>query len=412
VTTATGPGRELSIMLVAGEASGDLHGAALCRALRERAPDARLFGMGGARMAAAGMEVLEDVTASAIVGGTEAAAGVLPLYRSFRRLRARLEGPERPRALVLIDFPEFNLRLARVARRHGVPVVYFIPPQVWAWRGWRVHAMRRLLSLVLAVFPFELPFYQRARVPVAYVGHPLVDALADAPTREAARARLGLAPDALVVGLLPGSRRGEVARALPVMRDALARIAARKPGIEAVLALAPTIELGACETHPPSPPSDTTPPAVAVDAGPAVRVVRDAAHDVMRAADLVIATSGTVTLEAALLGAPMVVCYRVSRLSAVMIRSLIRVPWMCLVNIILGRAVVPELFQEDATGERVAAEALRLLDDAGARETQRAAFRELAGGLGDPGVGARAADLILQTCFGARPETRLAGARP
>ncbi len=172
---------EPAIMLVAGEASGDLHGAALCRALRERAPGARLFGMGGARMAAAGMEVVEDVTARAIVGGTEAVAGVVPLYRAYRRLRARLSGTERPHALVLIDFPEFNLRLARVARRRGVPVVYFIPPQIWAWRGWRVRAMRRRLSLVLAVFPFELPFYRRARVPVAYVGHPLVDALVAAP---------------------------------------------------------------------------------------------------------------------------------------------------------------------------------------------------------------------------------------
>ena len=170
-----------AIMLVAGEASGDLHGAALCQALRERAPGARLFGMGGARMAAAGMEVVEDVTARAIVGGTEAVAGVFPLYRTYRRLRARLGGAERPHALVLIDFPEFNLRLARAARRCGVPVVYFIPPQIWAWRGWRVRAMRRRLSLVLAVFPFELPFYRRARVPVEYVGHPLIDALATVP---------------------------------------------------------------------------------------------------------------------------------------------------------------------------------------------------------------------------------------
>ena len=362
-------------MLVAGEASGDLHGAALCQALRARVPEARLFGMGGARMAAAGMEVLENVTADAITGGTEAAKGILPLYRVYRRLRRRLEGPERPHALVLIDFPEFNLRLARVARRHGVPVVYFIPPQIWAWRGWRVRAMRRLLSLVLAVFPFEPPLYRRAGVPVAYVGHPLVDTLADAPTRAAARARLALAPDALVLGLLPGSRRGEIERVLPVMRDAVARILARRPDTKIVLALAPTVELGAAAGE--------------------IRILRDAAHDVICAADLLLATSGTVTLEAALLGTPMVVCYRLSRLSAVMIRSLVRVPWMCLVNIVLGRPAVPELYQEEANGERVAAEALRLLDDASAREAQRAAFRELRGALGEPGVGARAAGLIL-----------------
>ena len=369
-----------AIMLVAGEASGDVHGAALCRALRERAPGARLFGMGGARMAAAGMDVLEDVTARAIVGGTEAAAGVLPLYRAFRRLRAHLSGAERPHALVLIDFPEFNLRLARAARRRGVPVVYFIPPQIWAWRGWRVRAMRRRLALVLAVFPFELAFYRRARVPVEYVGHPLIDALATAPTRGAARTRLGLAPDAQVIGLLPGSRRGEVERLLPIMRDAMAHIAARRGTTRFVLALAPTIDSALVARH--------------LDAR-SITVVRDDVHDVIRACDVVLATSGTVTLEAAILGAPMVVCYRVSPLSALMIRSLIRVPWMSLPNLVLGRPVVPELFQEDATGARVAAEALRLLDDAGARDAQRLAFCELAGGLGEPGVGARAARLVL-----------------
>jgi lipid-A-disaccharide synthase len=368
-------------MLVAGEASGDLHGAALCRALRERAPDARLFGMGGARMAAAGMDVLEDVTARASVGTTEAASGVLPLYRAYRRLGARLAGPERPDALVLIDFPEFNLRLARTARRHGVPVVYFIPPQIWAWRGGRIRAMRRLLSLVLAVFPFEPPLYRRAGVPVAYVGHPLVDALAGAPTRAAARARLGVTGDAPVIGLLPGSRRAEIERLLPVMRDASARILARRPDARVVLALAPTVDAAVVRQI--------------LGGAAAVAVARDAAHDVMRAADVVLATSGTVTLEAALLGAPMVVCYRVSRSTALMIRALVRVPWMCLVNIVLGREVVPELFQRQVTADRVAGEALRLLDDARAREAQRAAFRELAGRLGDPGVGARAAGLVL-----------------
>src|SRR5213079_1117067 len=184
----------------------------------------RLFGMGGARMAAAGMEVLEDVTARAIVGGTEAAAGVVPLYRAYRRLRARLTGPERPHALVLIDFPEFNLRLARAARRHGVPVVYFIPPQIWAWRPWRVRLIRRVVSLVLAVFPFETSLYRLAGVPVAFVGHPVLDALADAPSRAEARKELGVDGDAPVVGLLPGSRRHEVAGVLPMMRAAAGRI--------------------------------------------------------------------------------------------------------------------------------------------------------------------------------------------
>jgi lipid-A-disaccharide synthase len=371
-----------SIMIAAGEASGDVHGATLCRALREAAPGARIFGMGSVRMAAAGFEVLEDVTAHAAVGGTEAAGGIVALYRTYRRLRARLQGPNRPHALVLIDFPEFNLRLARAARRRGVPVVYFIPPQIWAWRPWRVHAMRRVLALVVAVFPFEPPLYRRAGVPVEFVGHPVVDLLAAAPAREAVRARLRLAADAPVIALLPGSRRAEVERALPVMRDAIGRLLADRPALRVVVARAPGVDPALLARH--------------VDGA----LVTDGAYHAIRAADVVLATSGTVTLEAALLGTPTVACYRVSRASAVMIRSLTRVPWMSLANLVLGREVIPELFQEALTAERLAHEAARLLDDGAARQAQQTAFQELARGLGGPGVGARAARLVLSVARG------------
>src|SRR5439155_203091 len=235
------------------------------------------------------------VTAAAVAGGTEALNRIPVFYRAYRRLRRALDGARRPRVLVVIDSPEFNLRLARAARRAGVPVVYFIPPQVWVWRSWRVKTIRRVISLVLAVFPFETALYRRAGVPVEFVGHPLLDALAGAPHRAAA------------------------------------------------LLVAP---------------------------GPA-------------------------TLEAALLGTPMVGCYRVSRLTELMVRSLMRVPWISLPNLTLGRGVVPELTQEAATGERLGREALRLLDTPGALDTQRAAFSELQGQLGAPGVGARAARLVL-----------------
>src|SRR5262249_24869668 len=193
-------------MLVAGEASGDLHGAALCRALRELDPRCRLFGMGGARMAAEGMSVLVDLTAKAATGGTEVFGQVPRLYHAYRELRAVLESAERPAVLVLIAFREFNLRLARAARWARVPVVYFIPPQIWAWRGGRMKTIRELVSLVLAVFPFELPLYRRAGVPVEFVGHPLLDQLQAAPTRETARQRLGVGEGATAVGLLSGRR--------------------------------------------------------------------------------------------------------------------------------------------------------------------------------------------------------------
>ncbi|PYN37005.1 MAG: lipid-A-disaccharide synthase [Candidatus Rokuibacteriota bacterium] len=368
-------------MLVAGEASGDLHGAALCRALRELDPRCRLFGMGGARMAAEGMDVLVDVTAKAVTGGSEAFGQVPRLYRAYRELRAVFEGADRPAVLVLIDFPEFNLRLARAARRAHIPVVYFIPPQVWAWRGGRVKTIRRVVSLVLAVFPFEAPLYRRAGVPVEFVGHPLLDQLQAAPTREVARRRLGIADGAAVVGLLPGSRHQEIVHMLPAMRDAAADILRTAPGTRFVLGLAPTIERELVARH--------------LAGGPLVEIVENQTHDVIRAADLVLVTSGTVTLEAALLGTPMVVGYRLSFVSELMVRLLIRVPWVSLANLTLGRAVVPELYRPTTISARLAPEALRLLTDAGARETQRAAFSELAGQLGEPGVGARAARLVL-----------------
>ncbi len=376
-----------SVMLVAGEASGDLHGAALCRALLALSPGCRLFGMGGARMAAAGMDLLVDLTPAAVVGGSEAVGRVPLFYRAYRRLRTALEG-ERPGVVVLIDFPEFNLRLARAARRARVPVVYFIPPQIWAWRGSRVKAIRRFVSLVLAVLPFEPPLYRRAGVPVEFVGHPLIDVLPAAPSRAAARRELELPDAAEVVALLPGSRREEIERVLPVMREAIARIAVARPATRFVLGLAPTIERGAVERH--------------LAGVPAVAVVPHGAYTVMRAADVALVTSGTATLETALLGTPMVVCYRLSRLSGLLARALIRVPWISLANLVLGRSVVPELHQAAATGERLATEALRLLADPAARAAQLAAFRELAGQLGEPGVGARAARFVLAEVGAAR----------
>ncbi|PYM93297.1 MAG: lipid-A-disaccharide synthase [Candidatus Rokuibacteriota bacterium] len=370
-----------AIMLVAGEASGDLHGAGLCRALRGLEPACRLFGMGGARMAAAGMDLMEDVTATAVVGHREAVGQVPRLFGAYRTLRAALSGPERPGVLVLIDFPEFNLRLARAARRAGVPVVYFIPPQIWAWRGHRVKAIRRFVSLVLAVFPFEPALYRGAGVPVEFVGHPVLDQLVGAPTRESARRALGIEDGALVVGLLPGSRQQEIVSVLPAMLEAAAQIGAAVPGTRFALGLAPTIDRRLVEGQ--------------LSGGPPVAIVGGQTYAVVRAADLLLATSGTVTLEAALLGTPMVVGYRLSRVSELFIRLLIRVPWVSLANLTLGRAVVPELYQRAMTGAGLAGAALPLLKDAGARETQRIAFGELAGQLGEPGVGTRAAQLVL-----------------
>src|SRR5947208_13208471 len=217
-------------MLSAGEASGDLHGGALAAALRRLAPEARLFGMGGERMASAGVELLADARDMAVVGFTEAVRRLPHLRHTLAELRKALRS-QRPDVLVTIDYPGFNLRLAEVARDAGVPVVYFVPPQIWAWRAGRVRTIARLVTRVLAVFPFEVPLYRAAGVPVDFVGHPLVDSLRGAPSRAAARGRLGLDADAVVLGLLPGSRAEEVERLLPALRDAALALRRARPGV-------------------------------------------------------------------------------------------------------------------------------------------------------------------------------------
>lgn len=375
--TESGP----EILLVAGEASGDLHGATLARSLAAEAPGLSLAGMGGARMAAAGVHLLVDVTRRAAVGGTEALGSLPALVGAYRRLRSVVEGVPRPAAVVLIDLPEFNLRLAKAARRAGVPVVYFMPPQIWAWRAGRIRAMRQRVSVVLAALPFEVPLYRAAGVPVTFVGHPVVDALVGAPARSAARERLGLKGEHPVIALLPGSRAQEIGRMLPVMAEAAQRIAVAEPASRFVLALAPTVERAAV--------------AEAVRRGPPVEIVAGATSTVLRSADVALVTSGTATLEAALLGTPMVVGYRVSLVTDLLVSTLVRVPWMSLVNVILGRAVVPELYRGLATGERFAAEALGLLRTPDAQAAQRAAFAEIETLLGPAGVGKRAAARVL-----------------
>jgi lipid-A-disaccharide synthase len=366
---------------VAGEASGDLHGATLARALAAQAPGVRIAGMGGDRMAAAGVRLVRRVERVTVVGGTEALGRIPALWSAFRVLRGQLRH-RRPRVLVLIDFPEFNMRLARVARGLGVPVVYFIAPQLWAWRPRRIRAMARDVSRVLAIFPFEVGLYQEAGVPVEFVGHPVLDVL---PPVDRDTARQGLASNGeTLVGLLPGSRDAEVRRHLPVLLGAAARIRARRPRTRFALPVAATI-----------PPASLTGAVRA--SGVPVDVRPGEAYRVMAAADLLLLSSGTATLEAACYGAPMVVLYRLSRLSHALARRLVRgVSHISLPNIIAGHEIVRELIQDQATPDALAAAGLELLEDDVARATQRAALLEVRARLGEPGAGVRAAQAVLR----------------
>ena len=377
--------RTPSIMLSAGEVSGDLHGGTLCRSIRALRPDVRLVGMGGSRMAAAGMDVLVDPTREAVVGTSEALGRIPALYRAYGTL-VRCLREDAPRALVVIDFPDFNLRLARRARQAGIPVLYFIPPQLWAWRRGRIRQVARRVTRVLAVLPFERELYESAGVPVEFVGHPLLDVLPLELSRDEARRRLGLDPSDVVVGLLPGSRREEVARLLPPMFGAARHLASTGDARRFLVALAPTVDRAAVAHHIASCGSDRAAP---------VDLVEGRTYEVMAAADVHIIASGTATLEAALLGVPMVLCYRVSRITEGFVRMLVRVPWAGLPNIIAGRAIVPEVLQDEVSPERLAAEVSKLLRDPLASTAQRAAFKDLRASLGEPGVARRAAAAVL-----------------
>ena len=377
---------ERLIMLSAGEASGDLHGATMCRALLALDPGLRLIGMGGPRMAAAGVEILVDPTAHAAMGTSEAIGRVPGLYRAYKLLVRRLR-EARPMAVVLIDFPEFNLRLAKQARRAGIPVVYFIPPQLWAWRRGRIRQMAKRVTRVLAAFPFEESLYEEAGVPVEFVGHPLLDVVPSDLDRAKARERLCLGERQTLVGLLPGSRQQEVERLLPFMLDAAARLSRADGRRCFVLGLAASVDRGLVTVHLRR---------ASEAGGPPVEVVEGLTHEVMAASDVLLIASGTATLEAALLGVPMVVCYRVSRLTEVVARLLTRSAWISLPNIVAGRGAVPEILQDKVTGARLASEAERLLVDSVAATAQRAAFKEVRSRLGQPGVGARAARAVLK----------------
>jgi lipid-A-disaccharide synthase len=368
--------RGLRLVLVAGEASGDLHGAALVRALRERQPDLQVAGIGGEQLRLAGMRTVVDAEEVSTMGFSETFGTIGKLLSAYRAVVALLDR-ERPDLVVLIDYPEFNLMVARQAKRRGIPVFYFIGPQVWAWRRGRVRKIRRRVDRMGLVFPFEPALYNEGREIASFIGHPLLDVARATRTREETRRLHGLDPDRPLLALLPGSRKKEIAQLLAPMRAAAGILAAE--GWQAALALAPGI--AAAEVAPVG-----TEPA-------AVRVVSGDTYNLLAAADAAVVASGTATLESALLGCPMVIVYRMARLTYWLARLLVRVNCIGMPNIILERAVFPELIQDEVEGEALAA-AVRSLGERRA-EIERA-LAEVRTRLGEPGAAARAADLALE----------------
>jgi len=373
--------RPRRLLLVAGEASGDLHAADLVRTLRASFPDLEVFGLGGERLREAGMHTVADANDVATVGLTQAAGRLRTLWRAYRALARRLR-EEPPDLCVFVDFPEFNLRLARLAKRAGVPVLYYIGPQVWAWRRGRVRKIARRVDRLAVVFPFEAPLYAGSGARAEFVGHPLLDRVR--PTRPVAETltRHGLDPAKRLVALLPGSRQKEMALILPPMAEAAERLVARGD-VQCVLALADTLSRADIAATMRGRPLPAT-------------VVEGDTYDLVHASELVLVASGTATLETALLERPMVIVYRVAPLTYALARRLVSVPFIGMPNLIAGRAVVPELVQHEATGPAIAAAAARFLDDAGLRATTTAALAELRRQLGGGGAARKAAAIAAE----------------
>lgn len=361
------------LLVVAGEASGDLHGARLISELRRRVPGLTAFGLGGDEMSAAGFHAVAHSSEISVVGLVEALK-VLPRAREiFAELLAEVDR-RRPAVAVLIDFPEFNLRLARKLKGRGLSVVYYISPQIWAWRRGRVKAIARRVDRMLVLFPFETDFYRRHGVDVVHVGHPLVD---EVPELLQAWDQGEPAAGPYRLALLPGSRLSEVEALLPTLLAAVRRLAAELP-IEARIIQAPTIARELLEEH--------------VDvSGLPVRILSADRFQAIADSHLALCASGTATLEVGLLGTPMIVAYRLAGWTYVLGKLLVRLPDVSLVNLVLGRRVVPELIQDDANPEGIASEAARLLLCAEARNEMRSALGELRERLGEGGASGRAA---------------------
>lgn len=368
----------IPLLLSAGEASGDMYAARLAKALQERV-DVQIFGMGGPQMRAAGVEIITDYSEVAVVGITEILGHLPSLLRAMDRMVQEAER-RKPALAILTDFPGFHLRLARKLAPQGMRNVYYICPQFWAWRPWRVRLIRERFVKALCIFPFEEKFFRNAGVSTEFIGHPLVGAVSATQNRAEFCAAHGLDPGCKIVTVLPGSRKGELAHHLPVLQKACAMIQQKVDTQFVVAAAYPQIVERLKSGWP---------------AGLKVRIIEEETYNALAAADTAIVSSGTATVEAALLDAPMVVIYKVSPLTAALAKPLVRTPFFAMVNLIAERKVVPELVQEFFTAERVAAGTLRLLEDPKAREEVRRGLAEVRRRLGPPGAVKRAADHIV-----------------
>lgn len=366
--------------MIAGEASGDLHGSGVVRELKRLNPNLEIFGVGGDRMRAAGMQLIYHVNELNFMGFAEVLRH-LPIIRSVKRALEMVLKFRKPDAVLLIDYPGFNLPFAATAKRNGVKVVYYISPQVWAWHRSRIKRMRGVVDTMLVIFPFEVDLYRKEGVDAEFVGHPLLEVLRSNLDRKGFFKRYGLDPNKKLLGLFPGSRLQEVENIFPEMLKA-ARVIEREHGMQAAVAVAPTLDEKQLQ------------PFYNLEG---IHLIKDASYEVMAHSDFALVTSGTATLEMALFGTPMVVVYKTSWPTYLIGRALVRIKNIGLVNIVAGKRIVPELIQHRATGANLAREALKILRDESVLATMRGDLSKVKEQLGEVGASRRVAERVLQT---------------
>ena len=376
---ANRPPDSKKIMIVAGEQSGDLHGSNLVRAMHRIDPDLRFYGIGGRKMREAGVELIADAADMAVVGLTEVVGKLGMILGVMRRMKLALK-KLKPALLILIDYPDFNLLLGKAAKKNGVRVFYYISPQIWAWRKGRFHKLRKVVDKMAVILPFEEQVYRQVSMDVSFVGHPLLDVVKTKYARQEALSKFDLQDGITTVGLLPGSRKGEVSKLLPVMLKAARILMQSRPPVQFILPLADALDRDFVEEM------------IRQESVP-VRVVPNEIYDVIGVSDIVVVASGTATLETALLGTPMVIIYKVSPLSYYVGTKVINVTHIGLANLIAGKTIVPELIQDDANPNRIAAEVIGILADESRMQRIKEELNQIREKLGSPGASEKAARL-------------------
>jgi lipid-A-disaccharide synthase len=380
ISGATEPMKSKKILLVAGEVSGDLHGSHLVEAIQRIDPEVQFFGVGGEGLERKGMKLLYRSQSLSVVGITEVFFKLRPILKALRGLKKSLD-QEKPDLVILVDFPGFNLRMAKIAHRRGIPVLYFISPQVWASRPKRIKLIARVVKKMIVLFPFEVPLYEAAGVDVEWVGHPLLDIVKPTLPREVAFQKFGLDPKRRTIGLLPGSRMHEIERLLPPLLASAHLLQQEVPDLQFIIPLAPGISKPILISQ-------------MKNRSIPVKVVEGFTYDVMNLSELLIIASGTATLEGAILGKPMIIIYKVSLPSYWIGRALIRVDHIGLVNLVAEKEIAPELIQKDVTPRRIADEAFRILRDPILSRKMTESMGEIRQKLGEPGAAQRAAHIV------------------